>query len=137
MGDHYQYSDDQFAILFESCELAPELFSHEAHLRLAWIHISKYGTVKAIDNITKQIKVFATNLGSPQKYNHTVTIAAIKAVAHFMNKSEANDFKGLMKEFPRLKDNFKELLFAHYSINIFTSELAKQEYLEPDLVPFD
>jgi len=30
-------------------------FSHEAHLRLARIHITRYGIEKAVDNITRQL----------------------------------------------------------------------------------
>ncbi len=137
MKDHFQFTDDQLEKLFESEELAPSLFSHEAHLRLAYIHITKYGEKRAIENITDQIKSYAEGLGVYDKYNHTVTIAAIKAVYHFMNKSDVQSFKELMTQFPQLKDNFKELLGAHYSINIFEMESARRIYLEPDLLPFD
>ncbi len=137
MKDHFQYSDDELEQLFEREELAPSLFSHEAHLRLAYIHISKYGEEQAIENITRQIKAYAEGLGVFDKYNHTVTIAAIKAVYHFMNRSDAAGFKELIAQFPRLKDNFKELLNVHYSMNIFQMESARSTYLEPDLLPFD
>lgn len=137
MKDHFQYTDDQFEKIFEAEELTPSLFTHEAHLRLAYIHISKYGEEKAIKNITEQIKSYAEGLGVYDKYNHTVTIAAIKAVNHFMNKSEANSFKELIAEYPRLKENFKELLNTHYSMDIFRMESARRVFLEPDLLPFD
>ncbi|MEL6556893.1 MAG: hypothetical protein AAFQ94_01835 [Bacteroidota bacterium] len=137
MKDHFQYTDEELEELFQSKKLKPAYFSHEAHLRLAYIHIKRYGEKQAIANITHQIRAYAESLGAHDKYNHTVTIAAIKAVSHFMNKSDAATFKELIAQFPRLTKNFKELLFAHYSQDIFNLESARKEFLEPDLLPFD
>ncbi len=135
--EHYKLSDSEFERLFESCEMDPAVFSHEAHLRLAWIHINKYGENKARVNIQKQLYDFVTSLGAAEKYNKTLTIAAIKAVKHFMMKSRSDNFAGFINEFPRLKGNFRELIAQHYSSDIFNSGDARLAYLEPDLLPFD
>ena len=137
MKTHYSLSDHEFEKQFADLSLKPTLFSHEAHLRLAWIHINKYGVKQAIRNITTQIKAFATFHNEAAKYNHTVTIAAIRAVYHFVLKSEADTFEDLMRDFPRLENNFKGLLNSHYSDNIFANKQAKKTYIEPDLEPFD
>ena len=42
-----------------------------------------------------------------------------------------------MEEFPRLKNNFKDLIAQHYQMDIYRSQRAKTAYLEPDLLPFD
>ncbi|MDW7691537.1 hypothetical protein R9C00_17680 [Flammeovirgaceae bacterium SG7u.111] len=137
MEEHFELSDREFEERLANCTIDPILFSHEAHLRLAWIHIRNYGIEKAIENICGQIQKFACFHGSKDKYNATVTVAAVRAVYHFMLKSHANTFQELVLEFPRLKNKFKDLLECHYSINIFLSEEAKNEYVEPDLQPFD
>ncbi|MDX1943095.1 MAG: hypothetical protein SFU99_21205 [Saprospiraceae bacterium] len=137
MEKHFHLSDLAFEQQFADCSLDPTLFSHEAHLRLAWIHIKKYGIDQAIENICQQIKHYAASLGAHDKYNETVTIAAIRAVYHFMLRSKTDHFQDFIIENPRLKTSFKELLFSHYSTDIFTSERAKKEYLEPELLPFD
>lgn len=137
MEDHFHLTDIEFEKQFENCELNPSSFSHEAHLRLAWIHISKYGIEKAIQNVQLQLQDFVEFVGAKDKYNKTLTIAAIKAVFHFTVKSESDNFKDFIREFPRLKYNFKELMDFHYGIDIFSSERAKTEFIEPDLVPFD
>jgi hypothetical protein len=136
MINHLELSDDAFENLFLTCQLNPDLFTHEAHLRLAWIHITKYGEAQAIENITNQLLNFVTRLGAADKYNTTVTIAAIKAVHHFTQKSQSATFTDFIQEFPKLKYNFKELLRTHYGVDIFKVERAKQEFLEPDLLPF-
>lgn len=137
MEKHYQLNDTEFEHQFKSLKIDPTFFTHEAHLRLAWIHINNYGLEKSINNITSQIKTFATYYGDNDKYNETVTIAAIRAVYHFILKSTATNFKRFISDNPQLKNEFKRLLDNHYSLDIFKSELAKKQYIQPDLVPFD
>lgn len=137
MERHFELSDSEFEKEFSAGSLDAQIFSHEAHLRLAWVHINKYGIEGAIENITAQLKNFVKTLGAEDKYNKTVTVAAIKAVYHFMLKSNTNTFQDFISENPRLKNNFRELLSYHYATDIFRSEEAKKEYVEPELLPFD
>lgn len=137
METHFSLSDDELELQFAKLYLDPKLFSHEAHLRLAWIHLKKYGEAKAIKNLTTQIPIFANKHGAPDKFNMTLTVAAIKAVRHFCGKSKSNNFQNFLIEFPRLKTDFKELMAAHYDFDIYQSKRAKETYLEPDLLQFD
>ncbi|MEM8847747.1 MAG: hypothetical protein AAFY00_10520 [Bacteroidota bacterium] len=130
-------TDSEFEKQFEEGLLPPELFTHEAHIRLAWIHIGKYGIENAIANIVSQIQSYTLKLGVADKFNTTLTIAAVRAVYHFMLKSNDTDFQDFIQNNPRLKYNFKELMASHYGFDIYSSPLAKQHYLEPDLLPFD
>lgn len=137
MKSHFELSDTQFEQQFESCTLDPNLFNHEAHLRLAYIHIQKYGQEKAIAKICNQLQVFVAHLGASDKYNATLTVAAVKAMYHFMKRSAANNFKAFIVEFPQLKNDFKKLMQSHYDFDIFNSPKAKSSFLEPNLLPFD
>lgn len=137
MEKHFELSDSEFEQKFITCELNPSDFSHEAHLRLAWINIDKFGIEQAEKNIQDQLQKFVEFFGAKDKFNVTLTLAAIKAVYHFMLKSNSDNFKGFITEFPRLKYNFKELMNCHYSFDIYNSNLAKTEFLEPDLISFD
>jgi hypothetical protein len=132
----FKLSDKDFEEQFEKSVLDPAIFSHEAHLRLAWIYINKYGLNKALGYIPTQIQNYVQKLGATDKYNHTLTIASIKVVNHFICKSRSVDFAEFILEFPRLKYNFKDLLDCHYSFDIFSSKNAKKRYLEPDLLTF-
>lgn len=137
MENHFQLTNSEFEHQFESCQLDPAFFSHEAHLRLAYIHIKKYGEPKAIENVCNQLVAYVNHLGAKDKYNSTLTVAAIKAVYHFIQKSKSDDFKGFIEEFPQLKFEFKRLMECHYGFDIFNSQEAKNTFLEPDLIPFD
>ncbi|WP_411031748.1 hypothetical protein [Spongiimicrobium sp. 3-5] len=137
MQDHFSLSDEEFETQFANRTLNPKFFSHEAHLRLAWIHIKKYGLETSITHLCTQIPAYAESLGAGDKFNKTVTVAATKAVYHFMQKTNAGNFSDFIVQFPRLQYNFKELMDAHYGINIFALEQAKHMFLEPDRLPFD
>lgn len=137
MGNHFELDDRAFEAQLESCTLNPDYFTHEAHIRLAWIHLSSYGKEQAIENICKQLQNFVNVLGAGEKYNKTLTIAAIKMVHHFMQKSKAVHFKDFIADFPRLLYNFRELIEYHYATDIFNSPEAKEVYLAPDRNHFE
>ena len=88
-----ELSDTEFEKQFISCELNSADFSHEAHLRLAWINIDRYGILQAEKNIQNQLKRFVEFVGAKDKYNLTLTLAAIKAVYHFTLKSKSDNFR--------------------------------------------
>lgn len=136
MEKHFELSDDQFEQQFSDCTLDPANFSHEAHLRLAWIHIKKYGVEAAVENICNQLVKFTAFVGAADKYNKTLTIAAVRMVNHFINRSHADSFYEFIHEYPGQKTRFRELIATHYHVDIFKSVTAKKEYLEPDLLPF-
>lgn len=136
MTSHFALTDEQFEQQFKDASLDPKLFSHEAHIRLAWIHISTYGVDVAAENLCRQIAVFDAKHDDGTNYNKTVTVAAVKAVNHFMEKSSATTCADFIQENPRLIFNFKDLINAHYSQNIFSNEVAKRTYVPPDLAAF-
>lgn len=137
MEKHFELSDSEFMEKFIRCRLNPSDFTHEAHLRLAWVTINKYGIDQAVKNIPNQLQKFVVFAGAKDKFNMTLTIAAIRAVYHFMLKSNSNNFKEFMFEFPRLKYSFRELMDCHYGFDIYNAANAKTAFLEPDLLPFD
>ena len=137
MEAHTLLSDTTFEKQFQEGSLDPALFTHEAHLRLAWLYLTQYRVESTIPKICTEIKRFAGRHGAPDKFNRTVTVAAVKAVRHFMLKSKAKSFREFITEFPRLKYHFKDLMAAHYSFDIYNDPKAKQYFLRPDVVPFD
>jgi len=130
-------TDDEFMKAFTLCQVDPADFNHEAHLRLAWIHISKFGIEQGIRNVCEQLLNYVRFVGAESKYNITVTIAAIHAVHHFMQRSQATNFEEFILANPRLKFHFKDIMASHYKTDICNNPEAKKAYLEPDLLPFD
>ena len=137
LNGHTDLSDGQFEREFHDCTLPPTLFCHEAHIRIAWVHIHKYGVESAIENICGQLTAYVAHVGAKGKYNTTLTIASVKMIDHFMRKSDTYNFTDFIQEFPQLKSNFKGLIGSHYAMDIFNSQEAKRKYIAPDLLPFE
>ncbi len=132
--DHFQLSDEEFEQQFAQQTIDPTLFSHEAHVRLTWIHIKKYGLERATENMQKQIFDFACFHNGEGKYHTTITVAAVQIIYHFMQQSKSITFVEFVSEFPKVVGNFQTLLLSLYSQQVLDSNQAKFEYVEPDLV---
>lgn len=120
----------------ETGSLDPTLFTHEAHLRLAWIQLELNTEDLAEKRVCELIQFYVAHLGAEDKFNLTLTMAAVKAVKHFKAKAKSHFFQDFIQEFPRLKTNFKDLLSQHYGFDIFENETARTAFLEPDILPF-
>ena len=129
-------TDSEFKKKFEDCTFDPSKFTHEAHLHLAWIHINQCGPEEAAENLCRQIERFDKKFGDGTKYNKTVTIAAVRILYSYMQKSKSHSFEHFIHTYPELKETFKKLISLHYSFDIFSSAEAKYEYIPPDLRPF-
>ncbi|MFA5298846.1 MAG: hypothetical protein WC389_11630 [Lutibacter sp.] len=119
-------SDNELLEQLENCSLKPELFTHETMLRLAWILIQKHGLEVAIvkNNIIKE-RYFKTALKS-DKFNKTLTRAYAEILYYFMRKTNTNDFNKLLREFPRLRYDFKKLVKTHYGYNILKEHRTEE-----------
>lgn len=137
MNNHFELSDEEFLKAFKDCSLPPTLFNHEAHLRLAWIHLTEKGLEAGIKAVCHQVTTYVNHLEAQSKYHVTLTIAAVWIVNHFRQSAKSDNFFDFILEFPQLKRDFKGLIGSHYSFNIFDSESARLHYLEPDLMPFE
>ncbi|WNJ19360.1 hypothetical protein [Pontibacter sp. G13] len=136
LGNHFDLSDAQFLQEFTACTLPPSQFSHEAHLRLAWLRIRELGLDDAITNVCEGIIQYVEHLGAKAKYHHTLTVAAVRIVHHFQQKSVGATFEDFMWEYPQLKTNFRRLLHTHYSPDLIGQPEAREVVMEPDLLAF-
>ena len=110
MEQHRDYSDQEFVRLFSLCELPPGTFTHEAHLRLAWLQLKKFDQQEAEENVIALLKQYVTHVGAEQKFNLQLTIASVRIVGDFMTRSQTSTFQEFLVEFPELKNKFKGLV---------------------------
>ena len=136
MGGHYQYNDTTFEKQFEDCSFPPKLFTHEAHLRLAWIHINKYGLEKAIEHLCSQIKRYDQFHDKGIKFHTTITVAAAKILNQYMQNTRILSFHELIKAHPELVTDFMGLINQHYSTELLNSNKTRDHFIPPDLGTF-
>jgi len=133
--DHSQLSDKELEYQFENFKLKPRLFTHEAHLRLVYIHIKKYGVEKAEKNMIEQIRGYANHFKANMKFNLTITIASTRIINNYISKIQGCTFQSFIATYPRLKENFKEVITEYYDHNVFGDLEAKKEFIPPKLKP--
>jgi len=122
-------NDKEFLQQIENCSLKPELFTHEAQLRLSWVLINKYGLdVAKLKNCKIKEQFYKKALNS-DKFNLPLTKAYTEILHFFMERSSTKDFDKLLMEFPRLKFNFKKLVKTHYGYDILKEHRTKE--IEP------
>lgn len=118
MTTEINLTDNEILEQIQNCTLDPSHFTHETMLRLSWILINKYGLDKAIDKNQEIKKNYFENALNSDKFNVTLTKAYTEILHHFMERTTTNSFENLLREFPRLKYNFKNLVKTHYGYNI-------------------
>ncbi|RPD93246.1 hypothetical protein EGM88_13515 [Aureibaculum marinum] len=107
---HQLLTDQQLEEQFENCTLPPVLVTHEAHLRLAYIHIKKYGFKTAAVNLYKQFTTFSVKFGNILIISKSAIKTFVKLIYDFIKKSRSTSFRDLMLEFPDIKTRFADLL---------------------------
>jgi hypothetical protein len=124
-------NDSEFVRAFEACELSNESFHHRDHIRLAWIYLQRYGEQEAGTRIAASIRNFAAHFGKTDKYHETMTIAWLRLVAH--ESKGRTTLEEALAASPMLLE--KRTLAGYYSDGLLQSDRAKQEFVDPDLMP--
>lgn len=137
MENHFQLSDHEFVHAFKTQTLNPKLFTHEAHIRLAWIYLNTYTIEQAIEQFSNQLFELVTLHKATDKFNKTLTVAAFYIIHHFKINSNAKDFKAFINTYPELVLDFKSLVKKHYKRDVFNCPKAKKSFVEPDLILFN
>ena len=125
MESHFYLVDIDFEQQFMSGQVPNQDFTHLAHLRLPFLYIRRDGIEQGLRQIPVHLKAYCDAKGAPDKFNLTLTTAAVKTVYHFMHKSQARVFAGLMAEHPELHHNIRALIGHHYGFDIFDSTESK------------
>ncbi len=79
-------SDEEFIVAFESLNLKHAKFNHADHVRLAWIYVTRLGVAAAEEKLLLGIRRMAENVGAPQKFLYTTTVAWARLVAAALEK---------------------------------------------------
>lgn len=132
------YSPDDKAFLEQVAQgtLPVTLFTHKAHIRLAWLLLRENSPEVAIAKAAAGIQALVRENNITGKFHMTITGAAVEIVWSFQKNSDASEFDHFLKENPKLLTHFKDLLSQHYSEKLLKSEKATRCFLEPDLREF-
>jgi hypothetical protein len=131
--------DRELLAAFENCTLPFEQWTHRAHLRIAYLYLSKYSFEEALAAIREGIKKFnafhKVPEGPDRGYNETTTHALAHLVAATMAAYKQTHRVSNAEEFcdmhPQLMS--KHVLRFFYTVQRRMDPRAKAEFVEPDL----
>lgn len=119
--------DEEFLAALESGQLAPEQFSHAAHLRAAFCYLARQPFLEACIAMRNSLQGFAARIGKPGLYHETITIAFMSLVAERAARHACSDSAEFLALYPELQD--KALLRGYYAPEVLDSELARRHFI--------
>ena len=134
-------SDDEFLIAFERCTLYRSQWTHEAHIRMAWLYLARYSVSESIErarigirSLNSFFQSIACGLGQETRdgYHDTITVAFVRLIASRFNKNES--YLEFRERNLDLLDRTLTALLHFYSKDRLHSVAAKEQFIEPDLL---
>jgi len=125
--------DDAFIATFEQGGFGGDPFPHEAHLRMAWLYVTRFGAAAAVDRAAEGIRVQAKSKGQASLYHDTMTHAWVYLVAEAGARSPSVGFTEFLTRNPQLRD--RTLLLEYYSPDVLSSAEARMGWIASDLAP--
>ena len=141
----YKYSHKEFITALEDKTLPEEMFTHEGHLRAAWIYLCEYEPQQATKKCCEAIKAYADSLGATDKFNLTISIALMKIISNRLitkdlkdssaavGQSEGYDWENFKLHNKDFFENALAILFRYYDKEVLFSDRAKREFIQPTL----
>lgn len=80
-------TDDEFIASFQDCSLAVECFRHADHVRMAFLHLSRYPPLQAIQRFSDSLAKFAAAHDKPTLYHETITWAFLLLIRERMARA--------------------------------------------------
>ena len=131
-------TDDQFLKAFEDGSLPFEQWTHQAHVRVAFLYASRYDLPSAIDQMRSGIQAYNKATDTPEAidrgYHETITLAFMRLIfaANLQSGPHATSDE-FCAVHPELLT--KKALMAFYSKKRIMTWEAKRGFIEPDLQP--
>ena len=121
--------DRELVEQFEACTLPPDLFSHRAHVRVAWLYLREGDLLPTLTRYSEAIKRYAASLGASTKYHETITWAFLFLIHERMQHAPHTTFDDFAAA---NEDLFGPILTRYYSPEVLASEVARRTFVLPD-----
>ena len=128
-------TDDEFIAAFEDCRLANESFRHADHVRMAFLYLSRYPALEAIQRFSSSLARFAAAKGKAGLYHETITWAFLLLIRERMARAGRtqtwSEFAASNADLMRWEEN---ILRKYYRDETLASDLARSTFLFPDRI---
>lgn len=118
---------------FEDCSLPREAWTHQAHLSVAVWYLFHFPRGDATERIRVGIQRFNASLGNTKGYHETITLSWVAIVSSFLQPSSAGQPVEDLATAAAERFAVPDYLLRHFRKELLLSELARVEWVEPDL----
>ena len=126
-------NDTELLEAFEKCTLANSAFHHEDHVRVAFLYLSRFPVLEALQRFRDSLVRFAQAHGKSDLYNETVTWAYIFLIRERMVRAgHPQDWPAFKAANTDLLDRNPDILKKYYDPETLGTPLAKTTFLFPD-----
>jgi len=123
-------TDDEFLTAFEAAAIARKEWTHEAHVRMAWLYLRRLPFAEALEKVRAGIRKLNAKIGSPDAYHDTITVAHVRVIASRLRAGEG--YPTFRDRNPDLFDRTFPALLRHYTKDRLYSPEARAAFIEPD-----
>jgi hypothetical protein len=117
---------------FESAALPAELWTHYAHVRMAWLYLRAHSFAGALRTVRDGILNYNTKaLGKPEAYHETITVLFTHIIHLRMRPGQT--WADFVSANPDLVLRSGPLMATYYSEQHLFSDAARVAFLPPDL----
>lgn len=126
-------NDKELYEAIRDCQLDPDGFDHEAHIRLAWYYLAHWPYDQALQKFNHDFKRFVVNAGAAGKYHRTITDALLQLIASHLHDEKCRvDWDYFKQDAAPLFTDAYGLLQRYYSSGLLESETARKTFKKPD-----
>lgn len=133
-------SDAELLCAFEDTSLPFVNWNHRAHVRVAFVYLSRFALQEAIDRMRTGIQAYnaahGVSDGPLMGYHETTTQAFLRLIDQAMQqRGPFRDSYDFCEGNPELLN--RRVLLCYYTRERILSPAAKTGFVEPDLAPLD
>ena len=127
-------TDTEFLEAFGSCSLPEAQWTHEAHVRMAWLYLQKMPLIEAIPVVRQGIKRYNASLKKSLAYHETITHVFLILISDRMLRAgDRPSFVNFCNQNPDLLDRNMTPLLIYYRKETLFSQAARDGFVKPDL----
>lgn len=131
---HAELNNQEFIRQIETAAINPEWFTHEAHIRMAWLYLIDFDQDAALQNICEAIKGIDAKYAGGTRYHHTITVVFARSIGILMQWEPGKTWQEFVAVNGGLRIS-KKFLAEYYSDEILYSDEAKTQFVAPDKKP--
>lgn len=125
-------SDAELLQQFEDTSLPTSLFSHQQHVRAAWLFVRRHGMPAAITAFSDALRRFADAKGAHNLFHVTITWAYLLLIHERQEKCQAVTWDSFAASNADLLAWKPSLLDRFYTAETLWSERARRSFVMPD-----